>query len=243
MTSITLIHPEHKVTIPIYQAINKCSLFANNHTLTLSPYRVQTRVSLSIFRDFVAAFEEKTVNITPTNLKGLKELCSEFGFTEFSSKLSKFLPPSEDSQRRQFESRLPETRKAFLRELFLFIVNGSEIEREVSESAALFPAVREQLSVDSCARKFFVNDSEIESADIDSLELLLSGENISNIRSQFFLNKVLGKDNLEGLFLNCSKSNIRMNLPETLDNLLLNEFVTAESEDSLLRMILKLGSN
>jgi hypothetical protein len=51
------------------------------------------------------------------------------------------------------------------------------IESEIAETASLFPRIREQLSVDGRARKFFfVNDSGIESADIGSLELLLSGE-------------------------------------------------------------------
>jgi hypothetical protein len=155
MSSVTLVHPEDRVTIPIHQAINKCSLFKNNPALTVSPYRVQSPVSLSIFREFVTLLEGKTVNITPTNLIGLEELCSEFGFSEFSAKLSKFFEFSEASQGRQIGIQLSEVRKAFLSESFEFIVNGSELEREVCESAALFGSVREQLSVDSCARKFF----------------------------------------------------------------------------------------
>jgi hypothetical protein len=264
MTSVTLVHPEDRVTIPIDQAINKCNLFSNNPTLTISPYRVQSPVSLSIFREFVTSLKGKTVNVTTTNLIGLEQLCEEFGFSEFSSKLSnfsKFFGFSEASQRRQIGSQLSELGKIFLREAFEFIVNGSEFEREVCESAALFGAVREQLSVDSCARKFFVNLSEIDPAAIDSLELLLSGERISNVRSQLLLSKVLLNEHLERLFLNFSKSDIGKNLSElmierriefestdisnfsfeVLDNLLLNEFVRVESEDSLLDDILKLG--
>jgi hypothetical protein len=140
-------------------------------------------------------------------------------------------------------------------------VNGSEIEREVSESSALFPAVREQLSVDSCARKCFVNWNEMERADIDSLEILLSGEKISKLGSQLLLSNVFGNDNLERLFLNCSKSEIEMNLSElmidrrieiesadisnlsveVLGSLLVRESISVESEDALLRHILKLG--
>jgi hypothetical protein len=51
-------------------------------------------------------------------------------------------------------------------------VNGTVIEIEIAEAAALFPSVREQLSVDECGRKFFVNLSGIEASDIRSLELL-----------------------------------------------------------------------
>jgi hypothetical protein len=72
----------------------------------------------------------------------------------------------------------------------------------------------------------------------------------------------LGNDNLERLFLGCWKADNQMNLSElmkerridlesvnvstvsveALDNLLLNEIVTVESDDSLLHLILKLGS-
>jgi hypothetical protein len=258
MTSVTLVHPEDSITIPIHQAIHKCTLFSNNQTLTISPYQVQSPVSLSIFREFITALEGATVNITATNLRGLELLCAEFGFSEFAANLSSFNPPSEDSHRQQIGSPLTEVRKAFLSESFLFIVNGLEIARELHASAALFPAVREQLSVDGCARKFFVKDSRIEAADIDSFQLLLSGERLSNIRSQLLLSKVLGNENLERLFLNCSKTDIRMNLSElmvekridlesvdlsveALDNLLLSESVTVKSEDALLQFILKLG--
>jgi hypothetical protein len=114
LTSVTLIHPEDRVTISIHQAINKCSLFANNPTLTVSPYRVQSPVSLSIFKEFVTALEGKTVNITTTNLIGLEQLCEEFGFSEFSSKVSKAFGFSEASQGRQIGSQLSEVRKGFL---------------------------------------------------------------------------------------------------------------------------------
>jgi hypothetical protein len=77
------------------------------------------------------------------------------------------------------------------------------------------------------------------------------------------LSRLLGNVNLEILFLGGSKSDIRMNLSdllkenridlesvnvsilsiEALDSLFLNEFVMAESEDALLRIISKLGSD
>jgi hypothetical protein len=49
---------------------------------------------------------------------------------------------------------------------------------DVSEAVALFGRIREQLSVDGCARQFYVKCSGIEAADIRSLQLLLSGETI-----------------------------------------------------------------
>jgi hypothetical protein len=77
------------------------------------------------------------------------------------------------------------------------------------------------------------------------------------------LSRFLGNVILEQLFLDCSKADIQMNLSnlpmerwielesldlsvlsvEALDGLFLSEFVTFESEDSLLQLILNLGSD
>jgi hypothetical protein len=110
-------------------------------------------------------------------------------------------------------------RSALLRESFQFLANGIPIESSVAEAAALFPAVREQLSLDSCAQKFVLKDSGIKSADIRSLQLLLSCESISNVRSQLLQRNQFGKVNEERQFLGCSESDIRKNLSdlESLD--------------------------
>jgi hypothetical protein len=190
-------------------------------------------------------------------------LCEEFGFEEFSAKLSQFSEFSNCSERRQFESLFAGLRSVSLKESIEFHVNGIVIEIEIAEAAALFRSVREQLSIDGCGRRFFVNLSGIEASDIRSLELVLSGESISIGGSEALLSSFLGNADLERLFLGCWKSNTRMNLSEllkerlfdfesvdisvlsieALDNLLLNEIVRVESEDALLRMILKLGSD
>jgi hypothetical protein len=148
-----------------------------------------------------------------------------------------------------------------LKESIEFIVNETVIEIEIAEAAALFPAVREQLSVDGCGRKFFVNDSRIESSNIHSLQLLLSDESISTGGSELLLSGFLGNDHLERLFLGCWKTDNRKNLwelmkewrldlesvdvsvvsVEGLDSLLLSDSILIESEDALLRLILKLG--
>jgi hypothetical protein len=148
-----------------------------------------------------------------------------------------------------------------LKESFEIIVNGRVIESDISEAAALFGRIREQLSVDGCARKFFVEDSRIESTDIRSLELVLSGEISSNFGCQGLLIGLLGNEIFDRLFLKCSKSAEEKNLfelktesrinfestdvsilsIESFDSLLLNESISVESEDSFLKNILKLG--
>jgi hypothetical protein len=262
MSSIILIHPEETFTVSAVQAMTKCSLFEKHVMLTSVPYRVESSVTLSTFREFVSELKGETVNITCTNLRGLDLLCEEFGFTEFASKLSQFSERLKYSQRRPFGNSFSGMRNAQLNESFEFIVNGRVIESDFSESAAFFRSVREQLSVDGCARKFFVNANGIEAADIRSLQLFLSGETISNGRSQRFLSGLLGNETLERLFLNFSKTDIQMNLFdfvienrielksvdvsslsfEALDSLLLSDSISVESEDSLLQFVLKLGS-
>jgi hypothetical protein len=92
MASVTLLHPEQTFTIPALQAMTKCSLFQNNPILLVSLYRVQSFVSLSIFREFISALEGNVINITNTNLTELDRLCHDFGFSEFAAKLSEFRP-------------------------------------------------------------------------------------------------------------------------------------------------------
>jgi hypothetical protein len=72
--------------------ISKCSLFENNPTLLVSPYRVRSPVSLSIFREFISVLEGNAINITDTNFTELHQLCEEFGFSELPTKLSDFRP-------------------------------------------------------------------------------------------------------------------------------------------------------
>jgi hypothetical protein len=155
MTSVTLLHPEETFTIPTLQMMTKCSLFQKNPTLLVSPYRVQSPVSLSIFREFISALEGNVITITDTNLTELQQLCEEFGFSEMGTKLSKFSQPSKDSQRIQNGIPLSRVRNSFLKKSFRFIVNGIVIESDVAEASALFPRIRAQLSVDGCGRKFF----------------------------------------------------------------------------------------
>jgi hypothetical protein len=92
MASVTLLHPEETFTIPTLQMMTKCSLFQNRPILLPSPYRFESPVSLSIFREFLSALEGKAINITDTNVTELHRLCNELGFTELAAQLSEFRP-------------------------------------------------------------------------------------------------------------------------------------------------------
>jgi hypothetical protein len=113
MALVTLVHPEETFTIPALQAMTKCNIFQNNTTLLISPYRVKSSVSLSIFREFLSAFDGNSINITSTNFTELQRLCNEFGFTEIAAKLSEFrsstaFKESEDSDARERIAALEE---------------------------------------------------------------------------------------------------------------------------------------
>jgi hypothetical protein len=54
----------------------------------MTPYRVQSGVSLADFQDFVSALEDKQINISNKNIPGLLQLSSEFGFQVLLGKLA-----------------------------------------------------------------------------------------------------------------------------------------------------------
>jgi uncharacterized coiled-coil protein SlyX len=97
--------------------MNKFSLFQKNPTILISSYRVQSSVSLSIFREFLSAFEGNAINLTSTNFTELDRLCNEFGFSELSAKLSEFRPSIDFKEREsEFEDADARGRIAFLEE-------------------------------------------------------------------------------------------------------------------------------
>jgi hypothetical protein len=88
MSLVELVHPQGSHQISVVSLINKCDLFKNNPGLTIAPYRVQSRVSLEDFKDFVSTLEDKSININDRNFPGLSQLFEEFGFQALSKKLS-----------------------------------------------------------------------------------------------------------------------------------------------------------
>jgi hypothetical protein len=105
MSSVTLIHPEETFKIPALQTITKCSLFQNNPTLLVSPYRVQSSVSLFIFREFLSTLKGNAINITDTNFTELHRLSKEFGFSQLAAKLSEFRPSMDSKESKDAEIR------------------------------------------------------------------------------------------------------------------------------------------
>jgi hypothetical protein len=143
MATVTLVHPDDRLTVPALRAITKCGFFQADHAWAGLPGRV------------------------PPPLFGVS--CA-------------------------------------------FVVNGAVIESDVAEAAELSPFVREQLSVDACAREFVICDSGIESPAIASLQSLLSGAAISVGRSEILLSGHFGNAPLECHLLGCSKAGIAVTL-------------------------------
>jgi hypothetical protein len=116
--------------------ITKCSLFQNNPSLTAVPYRIHSSVTRSIFRDVVSELEGNPVKITSSHLR-----------------VSRFFASFESSERGEIGSAFIRLSASHLRDSFEFVVKGSVIELDFAEAVVLFPAAREQLSVDGCTRK------------------------------------------------------------------------------------------
>jgi hypothetical protein len=90
MAKVTLIHPQQRVDVSGRTLVQQSDLFADDLTLTNSPYTLKSQVSLTVFRDFVAALEGQTVTITNDNFSGLSQLCDEFRFRALAARLSQF---------------------------------------------------------------------------------------------------------------------------------------------------------
>jgi hypothetical protein len=188
MSSVTLLHPEETFQIPTLQVINKCHLFQNNPTLLVSPYRVQSLVSLSIFREFLSALEGNAINITDTNFPELQRLCDEFGFSELAAKLSEFRPSmdfkkgeTEDADARGRIAALEEKTNQHSHVIAILQDKISQLStdfgRLVSEVSALRSAsagiqtLSEEVSVLKMQITEKLNDSVVEQLSTDFSEL------------------------------------------------------------------------
>jgi hypothetical protein len=105
MSSVTLLHLEETFKIPALQGMTECSLFQNDSTLLVSHYRVQSSVSLSIFREFLSALEGNAIKITATSFTEFHRLCEEFSFSELGTKLSEFSPSMDFKEAEDADAR------------------------------------------------------------------------------------------------------------------------------------------
>jgi hypothetical protein len=142
---------------------------------------------VSDFREFVSALEDTTVKVTNNNFRGLTQLCEEFHFQDLAGQVSQFRDSSDFKEDAIQDTTVPVPVPmteinhcgALLEGGFKFMGENTTFECSVGHAIALSPAVREQLSVDACARTFSLRDATA----VDSIRRLLSGDEVSIIRS------------------------------------------------------------
>jgi hypothetical protein len=86
MAQVELVHPQGTHQVSIVHLNTKCDLFKNDPTLAMTPYQVQSEVSLDDFQDFISILKDKPININDKNSTGLLQLFQEFGFHARSGK-------------------------------------------------------------------------------------------------------------------------------------------------------------
>jgi hypothetical protein len=125
------------------------------------------------------------------------------------------------------------------------MAKGITLECDVSEAVSISTAVREQLSVDACACKFFLSDVEL----FDSLRCIISGSAVSDERSLFTLRRQLCIPMMESQSVCSETDQFDLNSidlsslsVDALDQILTEGSFYIESEDDLFMRILGLGS-
>jgi hypothetical protein len=194
---VTLVHPDATLQVSAPLLVFKCDLFVDDPGLAAFPYHLKSRVSVSDFREFVSALEGTTVKVTNNNIKGLLQLSDEFRFRDLITRLSQFRSSEVFKKDPEPQITIPMTEVnhsgALFADQFKFTSGNAIFECSVGQAVALSPAVREQLSVDACARTFALNDVRA----FDSVRCLLSGDAVSMEPSLNGLGRQLSSPGLE----------------------------------------------
>jgi hypothetical protein len=212
----------------------------NDPALRATRDTVRSSVLFAAFRDFLAALNEETFELTSENIGGLSLLCAEFGFRAFPAKISEFSGSRESSVEDPFRA-FAVLRGALSGDALTFIADDREIKSGLTEAAALSRLVREQLSVDACARKLAVNGGAVGVA-FASLWRILSDSRISADKSVGLVGGLLGNPAAERLSVRAPLRADDLSGPsvDAVDGLLSGATFSVESEDALLDSLLKL---
>jgi hypothetical protein len=124
--------------------MNKCDLFQKNPSLLVSPYQLQSPVSLSTFRLFISTLSGTPITITDANFPELLQLSEEFGFTEIASKLSEFRPspPPKQTDTRRRIATLEEKAEQHDRLLAVFQDEVTQLSTDFERLAMEISALR-----------------------------------------------------------------------------------------------------
>jgi hypothetical protein len=99
MSAVTLVLQSTKFFVGRSRLVASCDLFAKDAKLAASAYDVRSPVSVDVFRQFLEAIQDRTIEVTDQNISSLVQLCEEFGFRSLSAKLLGFpSPPASNNQ-------------------------------------------------------------------------------------------------------------------------------------------------
>jgi hypothetical protein len=212
------------------------------------PYHLKPCVSLSDFRELVSALDGTTVKVTNSNVNGLSQLCEELVFRDLAAQLSQFRSSSDFKKDAEAQIAIPITEinhsGTFFADGFMFTSENAIFECSVGQAIALSAAVREQLSVDACARTFALNDVRA----FASVRCLLSGDAVSMEPSRNGLGRQLCSPGLELALagtdcFDLDSVDLSVFSVEALDDVLDRASFSIASEDALLERLLSLGDD
>jgi hypothetical protein len=135
---------------------------------------------------------------------------------------------------------------------FTIIVNDKEFSLDLADATAVFPAVREQLAANACARSFSISNRAIDPSDFITLWEIVSGSTPrfaeSHRLSLRLLCRALSHSDLEQVLrppdTNCLESaDLSLFSVDALDSLLSECPICWESEDAFLNAVLSLGAD
>jgi hypothetical protein len=88
--SATLRLGQTRISVSSCVLTTACGLFSSNPSLCATEYCVKTAVPVDLFREFLAAIEGASINITSNNNAALFDLSTEFGFERLLSAVAVF---------------------------------------------------------------------------------------------------------------------------------------------------------
>jgi hypothetical protein len=252
---VEIVHPLQTFTVSYGTLVQKSTLFADDPTLGASPYLLKSQVSLIDLKTFLLALDGTSIKINNSNIRGLSQLCDEFGFISLAAELLEFRN-CEDFKEELTTKDTPILTSLSMTEMrhsgslfeehFIFRSKDVTIESSVGQAVALSPAVREQLSVDACARTFGLETVK----DVNLLQDVLSHGSVLIDGSKTGLGSQLCNPGLEieiGLagsdFLDFDSVDLSMFSIEALDDVLSNGLFSIVDECDLLERLLNLGED
>jgi hypothetical protein len=247
---VTLVHPQATLQVPAFLFVNKCDLFASDPGLAALPYHLNCGISLSDLGEFVSALDGKPVRISNSNFRGLSHLCDRFGFRALATQISEFRASEDFKKATEAQITIPipipmteiNHSGTLFADLFLFTSENAIFECTIGQAIALSPMVREQLSVDACARAFALNDAGA----VDTVRHLLSGDAVSIEGLRNGLGRQLCSPVLEQALagtdlFDLDSVDLSVFSVEALDEVLGLASFSIASEDALLERLLALG--